>query len=506
MTRARIASAVLLLFLAAVALARLAPPIVNTADIGVTELYVDLASQGRLLVGPYSRFHWHHPGPLYFFLQAPLYAASGRAGAALFAGAWALNLAAFGLMLWTLYTERCVTATVAVGAAVLVFAWRLPDLLASPWTAHVPILPFLAFLTMAAAVAAGRTRLLPAALFIASFVAQTNLALAPAVAIVLLLLTPAILRTLRSPERGTRHIVQAAAIALIAWLPTIIEALLHGGGNVSELWAFFSAGGAGHTVREAFAAWSFSVAGVVRGHLELPWGKALDPSGVPWAPPATIVVTALTAVVTMRWLRYGRSFEAWLGVMVTATILLTLWSLTRVLEPIGDYQVLPASALGAMAIGLVLAGMTAGGGRVDESDRRKRFAQLAGVVMFLAAFVLGIVHFQRSVALQHRLPWAADVLPAVERIETYLDRQQSHATLVDVDQVWSQGVAIVLRLRQHHRRVSVTHDYLFMFTDGFAPTGTEDTTLIIQPGRHAPPPGSAMIFDSWTVGVLVRTP
>ena len=44
--------------------ARTAPDVVTKSDIAVTELYVQLATAGNLLVGPYSRFLWHHPGPL----------------------------------------------------------------------------------------------------------------------------------------------------------------------------------------------------------------------------------------------------------------------------------------------------------------------------------------------------------------------------------------------------------------------------------------------------------
>jgi hypothetical protein len=35
------------------------------------------AARGVWPLGPYSRFGWHHPGPLYFYLLAPLYAAGG---------------------------------------------------------------------------------------------------------------------------------------------------------------------------------------------------------------------------------------------------------------------------------------------------------------------------------------------------------------------------------------------------------------------------------------------
>ena len=48
--------------------------------------------------------------------------------------------------------------------------------------------------------AAGRTDLLPIVTFVASFVAQTNLAQAPVVAVPLALVTPAIVRALRPPS------------------------------------------------------------------------------------------------------------------------------------------------------------------------------------------------------------------------------------------------------------------------------------------------------------------
>jgi len=506
MRRVRIASAILLLCLAALALARLAPPVVNIEDIGVTELYVDLASHGRLLVGPYSRFHWHHPGPLYFYLLAPLYAAAGRNGAALFAGAWALNVAAFGLLLWIFRTERCAALAIGAGAAILLFAWRLPDVLASPWTAHVPILPFLAFVPAAAAVAAGRTSLLPVTAFLASFVVQTNLALAPAVAVPLALLTPAIVRAWRSSGPASGHAVQAAGIVLVAWLPAIVDMVVNRGGNVAALWSFFSGGGSRHSFGEAFAAWSFSAAGIMQPRLELARGKPLDPSGAPWTAAAAVAIAALTVVVTLYWRRGARAFETWLGTIVAASLLIMLWSLTRILEPIGDYHVLPVTALGALAAGIVLAGAAQAVFHAVESGTGQRTADAAVVVMVIAATALAAVHLQRAVGLQARLPWTADVVPAVERIEAYLDAQRTRAAVVDVERAWSQGVPIVLRLRQHHRRIAVTRGNLFMFTDALAPTGREDTSLAIRPGRQPAPPGRAVIFDSPTVSVLARAP
>src|SRR5262249_18924486 len=71
----------------AIADTRRAPRIFPLADIAVLEIYVRNALTGSLLVGPYSRFGWHHPGPLYFYLIAPLYPAAGSQAIAMAAGA-----------------------------------------------------------------------------------------------------------------------------------------------------------------------------------------------------------------------------------------------------------------------------------------------------------------------------------------------------------------------------------------------------------------------------------
>jgi hypothetical protein len=55
-----------LMVIAVVVTARLLPPIVTSSDLAITELYTELATRGELLAGPYSRFGWHHPGPIYF--------------------------------------------------------------------------------------------------------------------------------------------------------------------------------------------------------------------------------------------------------------------------------------------------------------------------------------------------------------------------------------------------------------------------------------------------------
>ena len=53
------------------------------SDFALLELSTGEALRGTQLLGPYSRFGWRHPGPAYFYLQAPLYGASGASSASL---------------------------------------------------------------------------------------------------------------------------------------------------------------------------------------------------------------------------------------------------------------------------------------------------------------------------------------------------------------------------------------------------------------------------------------
>ena len=85
---------------AAICFGRYATPIITDADIAVGEVYVELATRGNLLVGAYSRFGWHHPGPLPFYLTAPLYAASGHQAATVYSAATLINLSALVGIFW----------------------------------------------------------------------------------------------------------------------------------------------------------------------------------------------------------------------------------------------------------------------------------------------------------------------------------------------------------------------------------------------------------------------
>ena len=56
-----------------------------------TELHIRDVGVHELLYGLYSRNDWSHPGPVYFYLLAPLYRLTGNASIAMNIGALLIN-------------------------------------------------------------------------------------------------------------------------------------------------------------------------------------------------------------------------------------------------------------------------------------------------------------------------------------------------------------------------------------------------------------------------------
>jgi hypothetical protein len=162
-----------------IAISRQAADAAPTSDTAVIESFTLLASQGQLLLGPYSRFQWHHPGPLYFYWMAPFYVLSGERTSGLHAGALVLNLLCAFAMTRILSRRAGATLALALTGSLGVYLWRSAEMLASPWNPHVPVIALLALIVATADVLAGAYATLPLVAALASLAGQTHVALLP---------------------------------------------------------------------------------------------------------------------------------------------------------------------------------------------------------------------------------------------------------------------------------------------------------------------------------------
>ena len=136
------------------------------ADMGANSILVEQARHFTLLVGNYSRDHFHHPGPAYMYVKA--------AGESLFWAWLHVVPTAWNGQLIAIYalTSMFVALVVGVGygwtvslrgalacfAAVVALAAVHPAVLSSDWMPYLYVLAYVAFLVAAASVAAGGAR------------------------------------------------------------------------------------------------------------------------------------------------------------------------------------------------------------------------------------------------------------------------------------------------------------------------------------------------------------
>jgi hypothetical protein len=470
--------------LAMVNFARELPPIITASDLAVTELYTELAMGGRVLVGPYSRFGWHHPGPVYFYLQAPLYAVSGQAAAALYVGALAINIVALVTIVWVMARQERGPLFVLVTVGCVLLAWRLPRFLASPWTAHVPIFPSMAFAILCAAVASGRWKLLPVTVVFGSFIAQTHAALVPMVAALSASLAAVlVLRRERSSEFLSVLNI-SAWVYLAVWLLPMSEALSHAGGNVAALWQFFVIDPAeGQPFRNAFIHWSYGVTGVLRPDFGVPWGGHIALQYLWWGIPCAIAQVVLLVVIGRRHFRAGRIFEGHLAISALLASSVGLWALTRIRGDILDHEVFWLSAFGALNLAIISAAGLREIAMLRSTGVTVARLTSAGCVLLLMLFVaLGVSHLRDFTAFEQRRRERAVIVAAHASIRGYLLREQIERPLLVLhNDRWSDGAGVLLRLYRDGTDVRVPEGWETMFTDTFAASGREDAIITIGP-------------------------
>jgi hypothetical protein len=462
--------------------ARMAPDVVTKSDIAVTELYVQLATAGNLLVGPYSRFLWHHPGPLYFWLQIPFYALSGETGGGLYAGALAINLISLGVLAWVLLRVDRGALAVGILGAWLLFAWRDRFILASPWTAHVQVPSTITFVVLAAAAASGRPWMLPLLMVFGSFMAQCHVALVPLVGALSAGAMITVVVTRRFHGVRLSPVFNVCAWLLLAlWLLPIVEQLSHKPGNLLQLWRFFTTGKeATPSYGAAFSAWSYAIVGVLRPDLYLPYGGHFRFTHLVWGVPLAIAQVLALVVIGVRAFRGGRRFEASMAWTALAAAVISLWSVMHIHDDILDHEVYWIVPLGAVNLAIIGAAMV----RALHRGLPRWTAAPHTAVISCAVIVLLCVHdgfgdFKRLVAFEYA-PRGKDVQidTAYQSVRRYLGAEEISKPLFRVEQ-WDIAAAVFSRLYGSGTPFAIEDRWLPMFTDAFTAHGDEDAVITI---------------------------
>ncbi|NNG41195.1 hypothetical protein HJ588_18195 [Flexivirga sp. ID2601S] len=194
----------------------------------------------------------HHPGPLEFYLAAPVALLFGFHNLGILTAVVVLNglaIAGTVLIAWRLRGPR---TAIPIVAAVVVLQWVLgPEVLVRPLNTYVAALPALLVLVSAWAVLDGYLAMLWVYVVSASYVAQANLAFTPfVVGLSVVLALVGLVRVLRrhdgpgrSPDarrRSLRAWAIAGGVLLLVWLPSLLELVLYSPNNLAQLWRYRS--------------------------------------------------------------------------------------------------------------------------------------------------------------------------------------------------------------------------------------------------------------------------
>ena len=480
----------LLIAVELVALARQAQPVTAVSDTAVIESYTAYASRGAQLVGPYSRYGWHHPGPLYFYLLAPFYWLSGSLTTGLNAGALAINLASVLVLAWVVVRAGGGVLAIVTMAMVAVYAWRVAPILASPWNPHVIVLPTMALIVVSAAIVSGWAELLPLVAVMATFVGQTHVGVLPCVLVVSAIASSAVLAAaIAEGDPGRRRrLIRILGVTLgvlvVLWSVPIWEQLSRRPGNFTRLWQFFAArDGASQPFRSAYAAWTDMLAGIARPDLRLAEGSPFRRSRIPWAEGWAGAQVALLAVTAILAARAGRRFGAALAALIVVAAMTALWSVTRIEDAIVDHEVFWMSGFGVLGTAVLLdAVMAAGGERRGRASPRVT-ATLCGLAVCLVG-VVGVVQLRlvtnRTFSPRPQQAAAAALAEALKQRQ----RVSAGRPLVRIEQdVWPVAAGVLLNLQKSGVPFAVEDDWLPMFSDIAAATGRE-TEVIEIAGRE----------------------
>jgi hypothetical protein len=458
----------------AIFLARAAPRIFPVSDIALTELYTRQAAHLHLLVGPYSRFGWHHAGPVYFYLLAPFYAIGGHHAAALSAGALTLSLLAVALIAWTGGRFMSSTVSIVTLAMLVLFLWRVDPLIVSSWNAHAVVLPSAALIIMSAALACGHTALLPAVAALASLLVQTDVALIPFVMVMVAIAAALAAATGRLDRRLVG--ITAATLAIV-WATPVVEQFSHAHGNLAALWRFFVRGSGERrlTMTQGLAIWSDAITAPFRPAFILANGTPIEPTlSLAHVAVAAALVIAVAAAAVIA-LRRGMSAPARLAILSLAASLVTLWSATRIEGGVSDHQSFWFAMVGVVDVVSAVA--------VFPGRRQLRASAAQSAILVLLALVLliGIRQMDRvrrgSVPVTESAPSAPNFAASIRQ---YLDRTASRRPLVRLDErQWGLGVAILLELDRRDVAFAVEDSWMPMFPDRFRANGTEDVELTL---------------------------
>jgi hypothetical protein len=446
-------------------------------DFAANSLQIQEAKHFREMLGNYSRFGFHHPGPGFFYLFA--------AGEALFYdglhvvptpfnGEFLILLVADAVFLiltlnrFRSYCSAPLLIPLAL-AVVVLFYWSIGSTharapLLSVWMPYAPFLCFVLFIVVCASVAAGRMGDLPLLALTGTLMLHTHMAQILFVTVLGgLACAVAMARERRSYtwqeiyHRNSVRLVWSTCIVAVLCAPPVIELFVQHPNNLQRVWGYVRRhAGTQHGWLQS--AWYF--AGFL-GHLQKPEAVLTDrstsllklalssrPVVIYW-----IIFAALAGVAL--WATRGRFrtlpyFLKYLVLEIGIISVLFLFWGTRITGQLYEFN-------GFFIYSIQLLGLLIAAALVAPLIPKRHTATVGGVTVGLAlAFVLvNPAVFRAKLAESDQAKGIVDAIPG----------NLHNVKLMFPHDYWKVATGVATLMKREHRQFCVSPDWAVMFGD-----------------------------------------
>jgi hypothetical protein len=362
-------------------------------DEAITDLRVrDVFTSNPPLVGVYSR-GFNHPGPLLYWLLAPLSAITGYATWANMVSGAVLQGIAIGLSGWLAFRRGgvmlCLLVLTALGFAYSSFAFGSQFL--QPWNPNVAFPFFMLFLLQAWSFATGSRWQLLGLVITGSLLVQLHLGYLALVGAATLWACAVVLLDARrginpstGPQPSWRRVVVAAALAGGAlWLVVVVQQLTHDPGNLTKIYEFLRDSGPPtglHRGAGLFAAEFRFPPPWLGGHEGFaPFTDEVLPVSVAWL----LVPVALLGIGFLAAWRSRRRADLRMVELAAVNAVVSIVTLSRVTVMLQSF-VFYWRVISAVFLVVAVVWAVVGWSRVDE--RRSRWVAVVALMVVVALF------------------------------------------------------------------------------------------------------------------------
>lgn len=361
-----------------------------TGDNAMNEMRVRDIGTHAVLIGPYSRDGWSHPGPLFYYLSAIPYRLLGSNTAAMLVDALLINGIAIAVIVTTAKRWAGILLAVPVALACATLILSLPNgFLENPWNPYLPVLPFGAFVITAWAAACGSRWAFPVAVFVGTLCMQTHIGYAPLVVVLLAWCVWHILRN-RSP-RWRSTLGWGAVTLAVLWFPPLLQQLTSNSGNLVEIGRYFlHPPDRVHTISEGWrvvaAQFTFLPDWIVGLRNVSPWSG--EPGVVIGAAPIPVLLAPFLVAIVVAF-RARRRVDSRLAVALLVSLAASVYAIAHTISNMYEYRLRWVWVLAALATAFTV--YEAARLLAPHCDARvRRIAMGAAVAMTVTLASLGV--------------------------------------------------------------------------------------------------------------------